>query len=74
MSGLDLFPTPRHLETTGGTFALTDDRLVLLDGPNPQSLTWAMCIEPPALRRTTRRCCSGFSSARWIMRLMDTLD
>ena len=38
---LNLLPTPRHLEMTGGTFVLTDERLILLDSPNPQSLLFA---------------------------------
>jgi hypothetical protein len=41
MSELDLLPAPRHLKMTGGTFTLADERLILLDSPDPQSLLFA---------------------------------
>ena len=38
---LSLLPTPRHIEMAEGTFALTDERQVLLDCATPQALRFA---------------------------------
>jgi hexosaminidase len=38
---LNLLPAPRHLQMTGGMYALTEGRLILLDGPHPSSLRFA---------------------------------
>jgi hexosaminidase len=38
---LALLPAPRHIEMTEGTFALADQRLILLDSAEPQALRFA---------------------------------
>ena len=38
---LGLLPAPRHIEMIEGTFALTDQRLILLDSAAPQALRFA---------------------------------
>ncbi len=40
-NSLALLPEPRHIEMTEGTFALTGERLVLLDSAAPQALRFA---------------------------------